>query len=74
MASEDLKGGLTTSLGYLFQFVPTVSCPVTEHYWKELVSVFFAPYIQSYMDSDEIFFWTFSFLDSKVPALNFLHI
>lgn len=51
LALEDLQGGVTTYLGNLFQFVPIVSCPATEHYWKELISVFFASYIQPYMDT-----------------------
>lgn len=29
-----------------FQFVPSVSCPGTGHHWKELGSIFFAPFLQ----------------------------
>ena len=36
------------------QFVPTVSCPVTGHYWKDPGSILFLPFFQIFIYIDKI--------------------
>lgn len=38
----------------MFQFVPVVSCPGTEHHWKEPGSVLFVPFLQVFININEI--------------------
>jgi len=38
----------------VFQFVPTASYSVAEHHWKETAAVFFTPFLQLFINIDEV--------------------